>query len=69
MSTSDRVCPKDGDIGATPQTNFCPKCGQALMMKSLLRGAAENAVQAAAIGFGVEAGIEAATSIIDAIFD
>lgn len=69
MSTSDRVCQVHGDIGATPQTNFCPTCGERLVMKSLLRSAGETVVTGAAVGLGVGIGLEVADSIVDGLSD
>jgi membrane protease subunit (stomatin/prohibitin family) len=67
MSTSDRVCPNCGDIGATPQMNFCSGCGKPLEMKGILRSAAESIPGAAAVGLGVGLGLHAADTLVDDI--
>ncbi len=67
MSTSDRVCPTHGDVGALPSHNNCPACGAGLVMKSTLRTAGESVVHAAAVGFGLGLGLEAAHGAADAI--
>ncbi len=69
MSTSDRECPKHGDIGALPSHNNCPQCGAQLIMKSTLRVAGENVIHGAAVGLGVGLGLEAAEGIGDALGD
>lgn len=69
MSTSDRVCPTHGDVGALPTHNNCPTCGAGLVMKSTLRVAGENIVHAAAVGFGLGLGVEAAHGVADAVKD
>lgn len=67
MSTSDRVCPKHGDIGALPIHNNCPQCGAQLAMKGTLHVAGESIVHGAAVGFGVGLGLQAAEGIGNAV--
>jgi hypothetical protein len=67
MSTSDRVCPTHGDIGALPSHTHCPQCGAGLVMKSTLRTAGENIVHGAAIGLGVGFGAEIGNNIADSL--
>ena len=67
MSTSDRVCPTHGDIGALPGYNNCPRCGAQLVMKATFRAASENIVHGAAVGLGVGLGLEAAEGIDNVI--
>lgn len=69
MSISDRVCPEHGDIGALPNANFCPQCGKALEMKSVLRASGENVVLGAGLGLGVGLGVNAADALSDGISD
>lgn len=69
MSTSDRVCPTHGDIGALPGHNNCPKCGAGLVMKGTFRTAGENIVHSAAIGLGLGAGMELGRDLVDGIGD
>ncbi len=69
MSTSDRICPSHGDIGALPNHNNCPQCGAGLVMKSTLRTAGENIVHSAAIGLGLGVGMSIGDHVGDAISD
>ena len=67
MSTSDRVCPTHGDIGALPTHNNCPQCGAQLEMKGILRSSAESIIPAAAIGLGLGAGMEAGKELVQGL--
>ena len=60
---SDRVCPTHGDIGSLPGWQACPHCGSPLVMKGMVRNAAETILPAAAVGLGVGLGLEAAQGI------
>lgn len=70
-TTSDRVCPNHGDIGALPTHNNCMHCGAPLEMKSILRSTAESivpgVVMGAAIGTGLSLGDHIGDSIADGI--
>ena len=71
MSTSDRVCPEHGDIGALPSANFCPTCGKGLVMKGIFRSAVETlpaaVVIGAGVGFGSELGRDMANGLTDCL--
>lgn len=73
FSTSDRVCPVHGDVGALPNHNNCARCGAPLEMKGILRNAAESVipgvVMGAALGTGLELVHRASDSSLDGISD
>jgi hypothetical protein len=69
MSTSDRICPKHGDIGALPSYNNCPQCGQQLVMKGVLRSSAEAIIPAVIIGTALGTGLELGQSLGESIAD
>ena len=69
MSTSDRVCPKHGDVGALPNHNNCSQCGAPLEMKGILRSAAESIVPGIVMGAAIGSGLEIVHSVSESAKD
>lgn len=69
MSTSDRVCPTHGDVGALPNHNNCPQCGAQLEMKGILRSTAESIIPGVVMGAAIGTGLSLGDHLGDAIAD